>query len=146
MRMSPRHPRSFTLLEMVVAMAVMSILTAAIGSVILLASRALPGARGPTETTLTASAALDQLVADLRAATGITAAGATAVTFTVPDRTGDGIDDTVSYAWAGAGSPVVRTFNGDAGAQLLASAAAFALGYSKRTVTTNQVTTVQQDT
>jgi prepilin-type N-terminal cleavage/methylation domain-containing protein len=140
----PRHP-AFTLLEMVVAVAVLSILSAGIGSVFVLASRALPSSRGASETTITAAAALDQLVADLRIATRITAAAPTSITFTVPDRSGDGIDETIAYSWAGAGSPVLRTYNDGAASTLLASAASFALAYTRRVETTTQSTITTQD-
>jgi hypothetical protein len=37
---------------------------------------------------------------------------ATAATFTVPDRNGDSLPETIRYAWAGAGSPITRQVNG----------------------------------
>jgi prepilin-type N-terminal cleavage/methylation domain-containing protein len=137
--------RAFTLLELVVATSVMAILATGIGSVFVLAARALPNARGPSETSITATTALDQLTADLRVATSITAASATSITFTVPDRTGDGVDDTITYSWAGAGSPIIRQFDGDGGSPILASAANFAIGYNKRTVSSTTTTTTSQD-
>jgi prepilin-type N-terminal cleavage/methylation domain-containing protein len=140
-----RTARAFTLLEVAVATSVMAVLAVGIGSVFVLASRALPNVRGPTETTITASAALDQFVADLRVATRVTAAGATSITFTVPDRTGDGLEEPISYSWAGAGAPLVRQVNGDAGSQILNAAYAFGIAYSKRTITTSGTTMVSQD-
>jgi prepilin-type N-terminal cleavage/methylation domain-containing protein len=144
----PRHARQlrgFTLLEMVISVAVLATLGAGIGSIFVLASRALPTARGASETTISATMALDQLAADLRLATNVSAASATAITFTVPDRTGDGAEETISYSWAGAGSPLVRVFNAETASTLEPAPAGFSLSYARRAVTTTQTATTTQD-
>jgi hypothetical protein len=52
-------------------------------------------------------------VTDLQTAKSFTERTATAVTFTVPDRDGDNIDETIRYAWAGTpGDPLTYQLNG----------------------------------
>jgi prepilin-type N-terminal cleavage/methylation domain-containing protein len=126
----------FTLIEVVVSLAILGVIATAISSVIVLASRALPSARGAGESTVAATTALDQLGAELRTATTVTETTATSITFTVPDRTGDTIAETIRYSWAGAGSPLIRVYNGDSGAALIESVNSLAFAYAKRKVTT----------
>ncbi len=86
---------------------------AAMMSAILLAQRGIDDGSSLTAKTVSGRQALDEITADLRLATAVTEATATAVTFTVPDRTGDDVAETIRYAWSGtAGDPVTRTFNG----------------------------------
>jgi hypothetical protein len=105
--------RAVTLVEMVVSLTIVSILLGACGSVMLLASRVMGiSAAGPAVSRAVADAAADQVAADLQMALQITERTATAVTFTVPDRNGDSTPETLRYAWAGAGSPLTRQYNG----------------------------------
>jgi hypothetical protein len=105
--------RAVTLVEMVVSLTIVSILLGACGSVMLLASRVIGiSAAGPAVSMAVADAAADQVAADLHMALQITERTATAVTFTVPDRNGDSTPETLRYAWAGAGSPLTRQYNG----------------------------------
>jgi type II secretory pathway pseudopilin PulG len=146
---APARRPAFTLVELVVSSAVMTIIALGISSVIVLASRALPSARGASENTVAASGALDQLVAELRTATAVSELGASAVTFTVPDRDGNGADETIRYAWTtsgaivngpSAGAALTRAFNGGTPATILPSVNNFALAYNRRKVTTTQNT------
>jgi len=105
--------RAVTLVEMVVSLGITSIILCACGSVMLLASRVMGiSAAGPGVSRAVADAAADQVAADLQMALQITERTATAVTFTVPDRNSDGTPETLRYAWAGAGSPLTRQYNG----------------------------------
>jgi hypothetical protein len=58
------------------------------------------------------------------------------VTFTVPDQNGDGLPDTIRYAWAGAGTPLMRTFNGlpSPAASVLDNVQAFNMNFLTRTM------------
>jgi len=108
--------RAVTLVEMVMSLTIVSILLGACGSVMLLASRVMGiSAAGPAVSMTAADAATDQVAADLQMALQITERTATAVTFTVPDRNGDSTPETLRYAWAGAGSPLTREYNGQPG-------------------------------
>src|SRR5438067_5572044 len=107
----------FTLLEMMASIAILTIVLLAAGSVMTLAARANINATNPNNPTnqiALARSAVDQMSDDLKMAKSFAARNATSVTFTVPDRTGDSIDETITYSWAGAGTPVMRQFNGAA--------------------------------
>src|SRR5215468_2376022 len=112
----PGGPRQgFTLAELAVGIAVVSVIIVAIGSVVMVAAKALPTAPGPTETTVTSNSAMDRIASELRYATSITEATPTSVAFTVADRDGDGQPETIRYAWSGAsGAPLTREYNGSA--------------------------------
>jgi hypothetical protein len=82
-----------------------------------------------------ARAAADQIAADLKMALSITEQTPTAVTFTVPDRSGDGVTETIRYAWAGPGSPVTRQCNGQPvpAASIADNVQSFSLQYAGKT-------------
>jgi len=132
----PGPRRGFTLIEVAVSLVIVSIIVSSLGSIIVLTSRALPGAAGANESTLAASLSLDQLRSELRFATKVSEATATAITFTVPDRDSDLLDETIRYSWAGPGSPLLRQYNGKAAAPVAASLNSFAITYTKNKYTT----------
>ena len=112
-----RRPRAcgLTLIELVVGMAIASILMIAISSAMLLASRALPSKTSLASQTLDATRALDLALDELRFATYISQRSDKLVQFAIPDRTGDGRPEVIKYEWSGTpGDPLVRTFNGAA--------------------------------
>ena len=131
-----RHPnprRAITLIEMTTSLVIVSVLLVATGSAIVLASRAMPDRRSGASGLLASSAALEQLNMDLTYATAVGEMGATAIEFTVPDRTGDGAGEVVRYAWdAAPGSPLTRSVNGAAPAAVLDDVHEFALVYDRR--------------
>jgi len=107
--------RAFTLVEMLASLVILSIIMLAAGAVMTLAARAFDNStntNNPAVQTAAARSAVDQISDDLKMANSIPTTGPTSITFTVPDRTGDGADETISYSWAGAGQPLVRIFNG----------------------------------
>ena len=114
---APRGPRgrrrpAFTLAELAVSVALMSVLMVGMGSAVMLASRALPPEGDPLQAEVDSATSLDRLSQDLYCALAFTQLMTNAVTFTVPDRSGDNQPDTISYSWAGtAGDPIVRTFS-----------------------------------
>src|SRR5687768_7307632 len=85
--------RAFTLIEMLISLSVMAIIMAALGSTIVLASRALDHEAGPGAATVAARRVTDRMLAELGAATSFAERSATAVAFTVPDRDGDGLPE-----------------------------------------------------
>ncbi|MCX5654444.1 MAG: type II secretion system protein [Planctomycetota bacterium] len=120
--------RAFSLVELVVTMVIVAILMAAIGSTIVLASRAIPNANNPTACTIEASMALDQLVAELEAAVYISEHSQTAVAFTVADRNADGLTERIRYAWSGTpGDPLTRQYNGGTAAAFILNVQQFSL-------------------
>ncbi len=127
----------FTLLETVLTMVVMGILMAGIGSAMVLAGRALPTAKSVTATTVTAAEALDQVVADLQYAVSVSQRTVRMIEFTVPDRNGDDIPETIRYSWSGsAGAPLTRQYNGGAAENILTDVREFNLLYTLKTIST----------
>lgn len=137
--------RGFTLVELVVASAISSILLLAIGGSIVLASKALPEA-SPATAMSNGVMAMSLIADDLEHAKTISRVSATGVELTLPDRDGDAADETVSYSWNGtAGTPLLREVNGGGGAELLKGADRFAL--TLRTVVEGDAPrTLQQQT
>jgi hypothetical protein len=72
------------------ALSLLGLLLAGLGSAVLLASRALPRTDRPTDALIAETRALSRMLAELEAACTISEHTATAVTFTVADRDGDG--------------------------------------------------------
>lgn len=121
----------FTLIEMVITLAVIGVLLAGMSSAIVLATRALPSHDGPAAAAVASADALHTLRDDLRAATELPAFDATSVTLHLPDRDGDGRPEVVTYAWAGtAGDPLTRAANGNTPVTVLDNVESFALAYT----------------
>jgi hypothetical protein len=127
-------------------MAVSAMLVTGLASAVFLATQSLDSATSPTATAIATGEALDRLNAELRLATKFTERTATAVTFTVPDQNGDGVPDTIRYAWAGAGTPLMRTFNGlpSPAASVLDNVQAFNMNFLTRTMQPAIVETAEQ--
>jgi hypothetical protein len=99
---------------------VASILLVAIGSAMVLAGKAIPTAANPAAALLGSAGAFDRIAAEAQFALDFTERTSRAITFTVPDRTGDGKPETIRYAWSGSpGAPLTRRFNGEAAANLI---------------------------
>jgi prepilin-type N-terminal cleavage/methylation domain-containing protein len=143
----PRTDRSgFSLVELTVALSVISVILVSLGSVIVVAAKALPSAPGPSAATSNASATLEQLVSELRFATSITESTTNAVTFTVPARSGDTTPETIRYAWSGnIGDPLTRQYNGGAVTNVLTNVQKFGLNFVKQRHTNSTTTTQTQD-
>ena len=110
---SGRSWTGLTLVEVVMSMAIISILMTAMMSAILISRRGIDDGTSNAAKMITGRQAIDEITADLRLALSVTEATTTAVTFTVPDRTGDDLAETIRYAWSGTvGDAVTRTFNG----------------------------------
>lgn len=132
-----RHRRAFSLVELLVALSVLSILMLAMGSAVVLSAKALPSPDSPNTAVLRAARALDHLADDLRGAVHITHASATTVTFVVADRSGDGAPEVITYAWSGTGGdPLTRTQNGGTAQTIIEAVHSLHLTFDQ----TNEVT------
>ncbi len=130
LRCEPVLRGGFTLVELVVSMAVTSLLMFGLASTVLLASKALPDAQSTVARLIDGSEIVHQLTADLQEARYVVDKSATAITFTVADRDADGSPERIRYAWSGApGAPLTRQYNGGTVVTLLADVHAFALAY-----------------
>ena len=125
-----------TLVELTVSLALVSILVLACGSMLTVAAKAMSNDKSNVGTDATAArAAADMVVDDLKVATAVTEQTARAITMTVPDRDGDGLPETIRYAWSGvAGDPLTRAYNGRAAGTVAANVRALNFGYLSKTV------------
>ncbi len=113
---------------MVVSLSVMSIVFLSMGSVMMVATTAIPSPDGPINLMLDASDVLNQMASELQVATTVIAVSDKEIVFTVPDRDNDGLDEVIMYRWDGtAGTPFSRKYNDGAYVQLLPAIKGFEL-------------------
>lgn len=111
-RISSRR-RGVTLLELLASSSIMAMLMLGIGSILYVSMQTFDSRDSVVIQRATSGEIVGDLADDLRHAIKFTTRTSTAVTFTVPDRTGDELPDTVSYSWSGtAGDPLLYSFNG----------------------------------
>jgi prepilin-type N-terminal cleavage/methylation domain-containing protein len=105
--------RGFTLIEMVVGSSVMVVVMLAIGGTIHLMTRGVASLEASAQLNADAALVTARVRRELGSAFGFTELTSKRVTFLHPDVTGDGLDDTITYDWAGAtGAPLQRSVNG----------------------------------
>lgn len=115
---------------MVVSLSIISIVFLAMGSVLVLASKAVPDPKASTGLALDAADLLEQMAGELQVATSVSTATGKGIAFKVPDRDGDGADESIVYLWGGtAGSQLVRQYNGGAVVTLIPNVYEFSLTY-----------------
>jgi len=125
--------RAFTLIEMVVALAIVSVLLVAMGSAVLLASRALPGNDGAVEVRQHARVAVNDLTGLLFEATAVTEKTDRSIEFVTADLNADAAADTLRFAWSGTpGHPLTRTINGGTPVTVVDGVQEFTLLYTIR--------------
>src|SRR2546423_3340557 len=133
----------FTLIEMTMAIVIVSIIMLGCFSVVLLASKTLPDRNSGPGATAAAAMAMDQLSYDLTYASAVSVASANDVEFLVQDRDGNGMADKIRYTWSGTtgtalnryyapGDPITGTYTYGPATPVLAGAREFALVYDKR--------------
>lgn len=125
----------FTLIEMVVAAAVTSVIMLGIGSAMLIAGRAMPQAGSAAVVTLAAAKAAEQMIGELRYAIAISGRSATMIELAVPDRDNNGLSETIRYEWSTvAGAPLIRRYNGGTAVTILPDVREFSLSYDIETI------------
>ena len=124
----------YTLIEMIVSMSAASVLMAGMGSAVFLSSQAFNATETPAARRVDAAQVQKQILDDLRYASSFSERSASAVTFVVPDRTGDGLPDTLRYAWTGAGNPLTFALNGGTAQTLIPSVENFSLNFQTQTL------------
>ena len=101
-----------TLLELMVSMAISSVLLSGIATSIYLAGRSASSS-GATSDTMTATRLAVRLKDELQFATYVVELSDHGIDFVVADRTNDGVPDRIHYEWDGRpGSPLLRSING----------------------------------
>lgn len=125
--------RGFSLVELVLACALLAILLAAGRGAIGLAHKA---ARSQSvDRSVSLSAALNEITGDVTCATQIFNSSATTVGLVVPDRNGDGEDESIEYAWSGTpGDPLLRTTNSGTPEILVSSVHSLAITSTQQTI------------
>ncbi len=115
----------FTLVELVVAMAICGILLLAISSALSFSIKTASGQGAVNQTNLlSAGDAADQMADDLHVALSFSERTGTSVAFTIPDRVSNGTPNQVRYAWNGvSGGPLTRQFQAAASPTLTAATA-----------------------
>jgi prepilin-type N-terminal cleavage/methylation domain-containing protein len=137
-RFVPRVGRGFTLIELVMGLAVTAVLMGAMVASVAIASRSIDPGAGPAGRTVQGAGVLEQIEADLALALGFTEQTAAAATFTVPDRNGDGAPETVRYCWMGlADGRLMKQVNAGTPAAIAQDVRQFNLTYLLKTVEAN---------
>lgn len=124
-----------TLIEVVVALAMFSLVALALESALMLATKAIPNAQSANASFLAGAKVNDQIASELFYAQNFTEMTARSITFTVADRDNDSAPETIRYAWSGkAGDPLTRQYNANPAVNVLDNVQEFALAYDKRAV------------
>ncbi|MCA9296601.1 MAG: prepilin-type N-terminal cleavage/methylation domain-containing protein [Phycisphaerales bacterium] len=105
--------RGLTLIELVISMSIVVIVLAGITGAVMLAGQAVEANIVSADQSTDTAFGLSELRDDLTLATAIDDLSETGVTLTVPDRTGDGTDDTVIYTWESSGATLTRILNAE---------------------------------
>jgi hypothetical protein len=134
--------KAFTLIEMILGLAITTILLAAMGSLVLVASRSIPDRGRATDMTSAAAGTLEQFSADIAAAESIAMGLDTGIEVKVPDRDSDGKQEEIRYEWPGTpGASLDRVYNGvHTGLELPLSD--FNLAYTVTTASTSSASVV----
>ncbi|MEO1007659.1 MAG: hypothetical protein AAFX79_03780 [Planctomycetota bacterium] len=105
------HHRGLTLIEVTISLGITS--TVMIGAIAAIGIGGQAFRAAADQSQMSAGAdGLARMTADLRLAREFLESNPNSVTFTVPDRTGDGIEDRLRYAWSGTpGDPLTLSMN-----------------------------------
>jgi hypothetical protein len=131
-------------LELSVSLALLSILMVAIGSAILLASKALPDASTSAFAAGPAAGIADQIATELLTAVSVTQNSPTMIEFTVERG---GASHTIRYKWSATpGDPLTRQYDSGPAVNVLEDVQSFTLTYHTRevTITSSECTTSEE--
>lgn len=128
-----RARRGFTLVELVVSMAIAVVLMGGMMSALVIAGRANGSGSESQAHVREARESADQLLAELNHALAFTEQGSNSLAFLVPDRDGDGSAEVIRYAWSGvSGAALTREYNGGGAVAFANSIDRFDLTYLPR--------------
>jgi hypothetical protein len=123
------------LTELVLSVAVMTVLTGGIASAMLLAARAVPDRQSALSAVANGYSTVDILASELATARSFSIRDNWQVLFTVADRNGDGTLETIRYIWAGTpGTPLKRSYNAGGLLDVAEDVHEFELTYDTRAV------------
>jgi prepilin-type N-terminal cleavage/methylation domain-containing protein len=125
--------RAFTLVESLLAIAIMAILLGAMSGVIVTVSRATERGDDRNARASAAASVLSEIADDLASSNFIPSSAAPDLVIQVPDRTGDGVEETISYSWSGKpGDPLFRSANSGAAVKVLDDVRSLVMSPAKR--------------
>jgi hypothetical protein len=125
--------RAYSLLEMVVALSGAAVLTVGLASAIAVSARSYTEV-GRGRAVAEVADAHAAMLGELSQATGIVSADSDHVTFTVADRDGDGVEETLSYRLTGTGGSLLFSFNAFPPEPLLKEVAEFGVEMAERAI------------
>lgn len=125
----------YTLIEMIVASTASAVLMAGLAGSVVISSQAFDSSDGDVNRAISVGNIADEIMTDMRYATRFQERTATAVSFSVPDRDGDGSEETLRFAWSGtAGDPLTKEYNGSAATVLVNGVQTLNFDYMTRTI------------
>jgi len=128
--------RGFTLVELVISLAIMSFLLVGLASSMLIAGHAMPSSESTPVAVVRTAEIADQIAEELRSAIWIRVHQDKRIKFTIPDRDGDGVPEFIVYRWSGTpGDPLRRNYNRGGLYDIVDSIREFDLEYEIETVT-----------
>jgi len=128
-----RRRAGYTLLELVVNLASSSVLLVGLASTVYITTFAFSDV-DETRAQAQIAAVQADMMADLQCAKSFVVATSSNVTFTVPDRTGDGQDDTISYYESSPQGKLMYSFNGQTPSVLVEDITACKFNFLTRTI------------
>jgi hypothetical protein len=132
--------RGYTLIELIVAMGSATVLVGGMASTVMISTRVLQRDATAGADANRGGLVLSQIASDLRQAMRFTERTATAITFLVPDRTGDSVAETIRYSWSGTvGQPLIYQFNSDAALAIATDVRQFNLDAVTRSIVADAV-------
>lgn len=135
---------AFSLVELLTAMAITSILIVAMGSTMIVATKAMLNSSSPGVADLQAAHVINQFVQEIGTAISFSVRSANEVVFTVADRDNDAIPEVISYAWSGTvGDPLTRQYKGSTITNIADNVYEFALSYNTTIITEQIPTTIE---
>lgn len=138
---------AFTLAEVIVSLAVTTVLMGALGSAVYISGFAVPTKTGAISRVSDAAVALESIAVDLQYAQVLLERTAQAVTVIVADRNNDGAAERIRYSWSGVpGAPVMRTKNAGAATAVIPTAQQFQLTYATANRTEQVDAVADEDT
>lgn len=109
MGLARNRSSAFTLVEVTLALAMMTLLTAGLASALVLATRAMPDSDSALRQQVRTADVLDAMAEELYSAVHVLQKSNHGITFLVPDRNGDNKPEKIIYTWSGTpGDPLTR--------------------------------------
>lgn len=138
--------KGFTLVELLMAIAIMAVLLMGMSASIVIASRAVGDGVDVVGRAVRTSDILGEIASDISSAEALTNRTDSSVMLTVADRDGDGVSDTIRYWWTGSGDGrLMRQLNDGPEVTLAEDVHEFSLTYGLTSMSADEVTDADGD-